>query len=231
LRIAPGGDIGRAAPYAHAGIITPAGLNPGDQFRVVFVTTTLTDAMSNDLTGHYDPIVRKEAADAGINTYSGFTVIWKAIGSTATVNAVDRLPMDSVPIFLPDGTKVADSGTALWSTTNSSTLLHAINEKADGTRNESIVWTGTFADGTTDPRFALGSGGPFVEIGDSRHIERFWIDEGTQHPNVPLELYGFSDVLTVPGTTAVPEPGALTLVVAGVGGLVGARLTRRRRCM
>jgi hypothetical protein len=116
-----------------AGIITPAGLNPGDEFRIVFVTSTKTDATSSNLTGHYDPIVSGDAAAAGIDTYNGASVIWRTIGSTSTSNAVDRLPKDTVPIFLPDGTRVADSGLALWSTGNPSTpLLHAINEHADG---------------------------------------------------------------------------------------------------
>src|SRR5262245_60905872 len=41
---------------ARADVITPPGLNPGDQFRIVFVTNTLTPATSS-IIGDYDAIV------------------------------------------------------------------------------------------------------------------------------------------------------------------------------
>src|SRR5712692_4417970 len=92
-----------SGPAARAGIITPAGLNPGDQFRVVFVTDGTIDATSG-LLSTYDALVSNEATAAGLTSYNGTPVTWKAIVSvSSTDDAISRLPADSVPIYLPDG--------------------------------------------------------------------------------------------------------------------------------
>ena len=65
---------------AEAGIIlqTPAGLNPGDQFRFGFVTDGSRDATSTNI-ADYDSFVNAEAGGA---TYNGVPVNWLAIVST-----------------------------------------------------------------------------------------------------------------------------------------------------
>jgi hypothetical protein len=218
------------AGQVKAGIMTPAGLNPGDHFRMVFVTKTTTTPTS-PLIATYDSIVTLDAGLGGIGTYNGASVLWQTIGSTATVNAVTRLPKDSVPIFLPDGKKVAASGTALWSTQRfSHYLLHEINEHADTTPTAMFAeaWTGTFVDGTVVPSHGLGSTMP--AYGASYELSSAWVYTSTQTTRL-ASLYGFSEVLTVPQpqqAAAVPEPGTLTLMLLGIGGLFGARLTRLR---
>jgi hypothetical protein len=219
---------------ARAGIIIPTGLSPGDQFRIVFVTTTTTDATSSALS-YYDSLVQGDAAAAGLGTFNGSTVTWEAIGSTATVNAVSRLPTDNVPIYLADGTEVAAGGSMLWGTMpNNTYLLSPIDETATGSLVPSaLVWTGTnsFGDVTNAPL-----GHPAVTVGSTSlavseaSSAMTWVNFEAPEATLSLSLYGFSSVLTVPQLiTPVPEPASLTLMLAGIGGLLGFRLTCRHR--
>src|SRR5262245_33099735 len=80
-----------AAP-AHAGfMLAPAGLAPGDQFRAVFLSSATRDAQSSNI-ADYDQFITNLAVASGLDSYFGAPVTWQAIGSTATVNAIDRLP-------------------------------------------------------------------------------------------------------------------------------------------
>ena len=72
---------------------TPAGLNPGDSFRFVFVTDGSTTAQSSNISD-YDNFVQTQAGGA---TYNGAVVNWLAIGSTGTVNAIDHIGQANTP--------------------------------------------------------------------------------------------------------------------------------------
>lgn len=106
-------STGWASPIA---LHTPTGLNPGDKFRFIFVTTGTRNATSTDI-ADYNTFVN---TDAGGATYNGSAVTWKAIGSTTTVNARDNVGGfgTNVPVYLVTGTKVANSLTdtagGLW---------------------------------------------------------------------------------------------------------------------
>jgi hypothetical protein len=215
---------------ARADVITPPGLSPGQQFRIVFVTFSRTDATSADLTGHYDPLVTGDAIAAGLGTYNGSPVTWEAIGSTSTVNAISRLPADGVPIFLPSGLEVAPSGAALWNT-GITPLLHPIDETATGSLITAFIWTGTGSNGLAAVNQGLGTQpfGAQVLQGETFNISAAWVSTSLENNFVPESIYGYSNVLTVPQAAAVPEPATLTLMLVGLGGLVGARLARRRR--
>jgi len=124
-----------AAGSASAGsITTPTGLNPGDQFRFVFVSTTKTDGTSSDLST-YDTIVSN---DSNGYTYGGKTPVWQAIVSNATTDARDHIGLLStslIPLFTVDGTKVSTGN--LWI----GSVMNPINIKIDGNSTTSYVWT------------------------------------------------------------------------------------------
>ncbi len=256
--------MGGLGAIARADVITPAGLNPGDQFRIVFLSDTSTPATSANV-ATYDAIVAADAAAAGLGSYHGSPVTWQAIVSTPTVDAISRLPADNVPIYLPHvpttpanaGSillmgppgQVSPSGADLWNVLGSSSnplynplggtilLEHQIDMTASGVEgqidpNVFTVWTGSQGDGTAG--IPLGSGSSLTFKGSFINTSDDWITNFLGSPTVARQLYGFSNVLTVPfpapaGPPAVPEPGTLTLVLVGLGGLMGARRWRRGR--
>jgi hypothetical protein len=196
-----------------AGIIlqTPAGLNPGDQFRFVFVTDGIRDATSTNI-ADYDSFVN---VDAGGATYNGVVVNWLAIGSTDSVDAIDHVGQATAPVYLSDGTLVTTDTTpsGLWS----GSLVHQINLDLAGNivPTFTFVWTGTNPTGT-------GFGGPLgspptPQVGATTDTGGAWVSSGRSQIGDPRNFYGISSVLTV--AQSVPEPSTLTMlgIPLGVG--------------
>ncbi len=216
-----------AAPRARADLmLIPAGLSPGDQFRVAFVSSATRDARSADI-ADYDAFITGLAVAAGIDTYFGAPVTWRALGSTATVDAVDRLPASfaSPPLYRLDGGLLARSSGELWLDGHPRLPVTLTESGVDisGEFGGGVVWTGTLRDGTAfEP---LGAG--FVTFGVSAFSSPGWIQENDAPRGEPHHLYGYSSVLTVPSAAAVPEPAALTLVLAGLATFAGGAAVRR----
>jgi hypothetical protein len=206
---------------AEAGAIlqTPAGLNPGDQFRFVFVTDGIRDATSTNIVD-YDSFVN---ADAGGATYNGVAVDWLAIGSTDSVDAIDHIGQATAPAYLSDGTLVTTTTTTagLWS----GAILHPINLDLAGNIVPpfNFVWTGTNPTGT-------GFGGPLAsvtpQVGSTTDTGGAWVSSGRSNSGDLRNLYGISPVLTVPET--VPEPSTLTMLAIALSLGVAIGWTRRR---
>jgi hypothetical protein len=123
---------------------TPAGLNPGDQFRFVFVTDGIRNATSTNI-ADYDSFVNAQAGGA---TFDGVVVNWLAIGSTDSVDAIGHVGQATAPVYLSNGTLVTTTTTpaGLWS----GALVHAINLDlaANPVSSLNFVWTGTNPTGT-----------------------------------------------------------------------------------
>jgi hypothetical protein len=216
-----------AASTASAGSISaPSELNPGDQFRIVFVTDGTTKATSSAFST-YDNLVQSEASGT---TYNGHSITWKAIVGTSTVSALDHIgetTTSSIPIFLVDGTKVtaSDNTSGLWS----GTLLHSINlDLLGAVPTGSRVWTGANYTGAISG-LPVGNSGNNVGHGDTTSTGHNWaIAPGLIQKTSLLHLYGISEVLTVPqSTAAVPEPS--TAMLAGLGGLVALAYSLKRK--
>ena len=229
------------------GINTPAGLNPGDRFRIAFVTgTTTTDISSTDITS-YNLFVNTAAGGA---TYNGSAVTFYAIGSTATVNAYDNIHSTTMndPVYLAGGALVAPSITGangLWS----GALVNRIATDIDGTvvspdgdGNDRRVFTGTLVDGTASskPLGYLDPGVPPIvpaqfqtSLGQATgYTDAAWIDVGGYGTVFfSQSLYGISETLTVASPSSVPEidPAGMGSVLALVTGALGLLEQRRRK--
>jgi hypothetical protein len=195
---------------ASAVLVTPPGLNPGDPFRLVFLTDGTTAAIS-DNAATYDAIVQAEAEAAGLTTYFGAPVNWQAIISTPTIAANSRLPLSTEPIFLWNGPQVAASSTNLWGTRTIANLLRPIDTTPTGTvvAINTRVWTGSYEDGS-----------PYVPLGNTAFTQAtsgmvrdysIWITQS----NINLKtdqyrLYAASPVLLA----GVPEPTAALLLAS-----------------
>jgi hypothetical protein len=103
------------ASLAFAGPIVPAGLSPGDKYHLVFITRGVHDGASSDISA-YNSFVQTEAAANPALTGTDVGITWSAIASTRTVNARDNA-LVSAPIYLLNGTKVADGFSDLWDST------------------------------------------------------------------------------------------------------------------
>jgi hypothetical protein len=215
--------LGSRADAGGVTLQTPAGLNPGDQFRFVFVTDGDRDATSTNI-GDYDSFVNAQAGGA---TYNGVVVSWVAIGSTDSVDAIDHVGQASAPVFLPDGTLVTTTTTTagLWSRT----LLHEIDLDlaANPVSPFTFVWSGT------NP-FGTGFGGPLgsltPQVGSPFFTNDAWIASGRSNSGDSRPFYGISSVLTVP-QSSVPEPTSLTILGTALSVGLGMGWARHRRLM
>ena len=209
-----------------AALISPSGLNPGDQYRIAFVTSGVRDALSADI-NDYNQFVT-DAANAPGSLVASLDTSWRAIASTPTVNARDNtgtsaapLGINGVPIYLVDGvTKIADSYDDLWDGSLDAALNLDESGSVPSPFNRAVVWTGTLAiGGVKSSNLALSRSS--VLLGQSDATNNVWIQGASIAPDADsLSLYAISGVLT-----AVPEPNTLLLSALALIGL------RRRRCL
>ena len=222
--------VALATVSASAGIIgelgildSSTGLNPGDQYRIAFLST-------GTITGESADIATYNAFVQGLATTAGLGGTWNIIGSTATVDARDNTGTNptldgiGVPVFLMDGTSLYAADNAdLWNGGNS--IYLDIDENGDQvTSNVDRIIAGTMNDGTAHSWQFLGSIGdggtqpPKVQTGRADVNPNGWIQNFNVKTTDSKRVYALSDTLT-----AVPEPA--TMLLLGLGGLV----LRRRR--
>ena len=151
-------EIGIGANWA----FTPDGLDVGEKFRLLFVTSTGINGISGSIST-YNSHVQNRAAN-GHGAIRGYSQGFRALASTGSTNARTNTctrPTDiSAPIYWLNGEKVADGSPA-----NAYSDLYDGSWDSNEKRNEigetrratSDTWTGTNANGTTSG-FPLGSG-------------------------------------------------------------------------
>jgi hypothetical protein len=218
------------AQAARADLIlnTPAGLGPGQQFQIVFVTDGTTLAESTSISTYNSFVTGDADAQAGGTVfYNGQPVTFSAMGSTSAVSATSNIGVNSAPVYLADGTLIANNTTTgvggLWS----GTLLAGINEDLLASPSTAgLVWTGSLGTGVPAFNAELGGGLTVTELGFVGHAGPDWFTGGAHAYNEGLSMYGISGVLTV---TAVPEPSSMLLTLMGLGAAFGWRLARRRK--
>ncbi len=218
-----------AAGTASAGgidISTPTGLNAGNHFRFVFVTTATTTATSTDIST-YDTFVNTDANSA---TYNGTLISWQAIGSTSSVSAINHIGVTGDAVYDVNGNQIAtdDTTSGLWS----GSILQNISTQIDGSTNDdggARAWTGTTASGDQQTGHTLGDAAP--QVGRLSKDDDRWIayikDDGYPDNTTTYYMYGISGDLVVLGASTVPEPS--TAMLAGLGSLVGVAYSMARK--
>lgn len=201
----------------------PSGLNPGDQYRLAFVTSTGHDAMSADV-ADYNAFAASLAN--AVPALSALGTTWTVLASTAAVDARDNTLTNpglatGVAIYNLGGSLVAGNNADLWD----GALQAPIQFDETGTSLSVVVHTGTDTAGQGIPSSQLGE--PGITAGYSTATTSLWLT-GQPGDNWFFEtsLYAISGVLTV-----VPEPASLTLLGLGSAALLvaGIRPTTRRR--
>ncbi len=200
-----------------AAVIIPAGLNPGDNYHLVFVTEGIRDAMSINIQD-YNDFVQSEAARNSAITGTDIGVQYRAIASTATVDARDNA-LIRAPVYRIDGTMVATGFADMWD----AQILVEINQNQWSNAYSGHVWTGSYANGfgvNTHPIYKFG--GPWVlgfygGVPTQRLAQLGATNQGETDPWIFREfftasiaskypLYALSDLLVVPAP--VPEPSS-----------------------
>ncbi len=212
---------------ASAALMTqPAGLNPGDQYRLIFTTSTTTTATSSD-PAYYNTFVSDlansvpELQALGVNWYA-----FANIGSTtlqANTGIVNDVNNQGVPIYRVDGTIVIDDYYSFWNTSRTPGGFANLTVTEDGTvLNPAVgtknVWTGLAESGGI-PSNGSALGNANVGHGEYDRANQYLYAFFNMNNTLEHHLYGVSDVITV-----VPETPAALL-----GGLGLLALLRRRR--
>ena len=202
-------------------VIVPPGLNPGDTYRLAFVTDGGTYAISSDI-AYYNSFVTSEAL--AVTALADLGTAWAVIGSTATVSAKANTGTDpitfGVPIYGLDGIRIVDNNIDLWDGTLD-TGIHITPTEANLPSESSAAWTGTdqFGDASSFGVLGSNSGVAYGGVGNTGFQ---WIQGGSNAgASSPYNLYGMSGVLVV----VAPEPGSTILLASGILALA---LQRRR---
>ena len=189
--------------------LVPTGLTTGDQFRLMFLSSTKRNARSSDI-AKYNTFVQDRAADGhtDIKAYSdGFTVV----GCTEDVHARDNTATNftsankGIPIYWMNGTRVADDYEDFYDGSwddETNNKNESGNDGPDTLQGSNYPFTGCTHNGTeafnSHLSAALGNPTRSVRAGMPSSNNGGPIS-GHSNPNwrSPRPFYGLSDVFTI----------------------------------
>ncbi len=209
--------------------LIPDGLGAGDEFRLVFVTQQRRNARSADI-AVYDAFVQASAAGSSAHEeLRAYAPLFKAAGSTSTVDARDHVGMDphngdhqDVPVYWVGGPRAAAGNSVVFRLTGASSFSvgwESVGRWASGAvvpvGNARRVWTGTKIDGTRrGPGAFLGAAGRSAGLGRAETTFQHFASGGPGNANTNYSLYGMSSVFRVAGG----EPPSFLRVVTCAAG-------------
>ena len=146
--------------------LIPSGLGPGDEFRLLFVSSTKRNAVPTSI-GTYNTWIQNLAAN-GHGDIQGYSSTFRVVGSTRPVDARDNTETTGtgVPIYWLNGDQVADNYPDFY---DGSWGQEASMRTESGSTVAAVlvtgVWTGSAHDGTE------GTGGGFSNaLGSNRGV-------------------------------------------------------------
>ena len=199
--------------------LLPSGLSAGDEFRLVFVTSTKRNASATSI-ADYNTFVQNRAA-AGHTAIQSYSSGFGVVGCTADVDARDNTSTThtsedrGLPIYWLNGNKVADTYRDFydgsWDDEANAKNESGTSRNLSGSNNE--PWTGCNHNGTeafanfTDSR-ALGASS--VRVGrpnnSSQTANGPLGSGGAQAKSVTKPFYALSQVFTVGAGEATGVP-------------------------
>ncbi len=200
--------------------LKPSGLGDGDQFRLMFLTSTTRNATSSDI-ADYDSFVQGRAA-AGHSAIQSYSAQFRAVASTPTVDAHDNAMTTGtgVPIYWLGGAKVADD----YADFHDGTWANPVgrDESRGAVAAGTEFWSGSNDDGTKDTAgnfdLALGGNNIITTFGNTQS----GLDYTSTVPSDNKRLLGLSPVfevgagapaITISGGSAVTEGTAADFTV------------------
>jgi len=194
-------------------IVEPSDLNPGDQYRLAFVTSGTRNALSSDINDYNNFVT--VAANA-VPELSALGATWKAIASTDDIAAKDNTQATTgdEPVYLLNDTMLVAQTPDLWS---GGGILNTLSITELGTEITAKPWTGSDSIGGINVLFPIDGSGS-TEVGHTNLTNDLWLWRETLSADTLHPLYALSSTLTAPA--AVPEPTTL----AALSGLLGMGL-------
>jgi hypothetical protein len=201
-----------------------AALEEGAMYRVLFATSTTTQAISSDI-AFYNSFV-STAADSGSVTGS-LGLSWKALASTAADNVRNHTGIQNsddslVTMFNTLGEVVAVSGQDLWD----GGLNAAIGYDANGAIACTIrcgAWTGFRSGGDTASGLGIA---PETVGGWYTAVNNRWAYAFSARIHNSRSLYAVSSEV-MKTSIVVTEPGTVILLSLGLAGLAFARYRKQ----
>ena len=197
-----------AAEVQSSWSLAPSGLDVGDSFRLLLVTSTTRNGRPTAI-ADYDSHVQ-DAVAAGHADIQDYSTHFKALGSTENVNARDHTGTThttsdpGLPIYWLNGSKVADDYADFYDgdwDSNSAT-----KEDGNAAATGAEVYTGSNDDGTVFDRRYLGTDdGNSVRIGKPGTSGEEIDSGGNKNKSNQLPYYGLSGVFTL----VAPRPPEL----------------------
>ena len=184
----------------------PPSLNPGDPYRLVFLTRDNIFTATSANIADYDASVTSQANMSADLVALGTN--WRVIGSTSAVDAKIHTDTDDspagtngVPIYRLDGLIIASDYDDLWD----GSIGNPLNVTQEGPGSCSGAWTGTRPAGIAFTGNELGAPSLQVVDGSPSRIGGAWT-QTHPFPATSLQcLYAISDVLTVLDPTVQVE--------------------------
>ena len=193
-------------------IIPPPGLEPGEQYRLIFTTSQRRDATSRDI-DDYNNFVQSVADSSP--ELAALDLEWRALASTSTVDAIDNAMLTftrsepGLPIYRVDGELFVPDYQAFWTLLPGTPLpLLDLDEFGRTLPPDPMpdvatisIWTGFQREFPLLPeRDAMLGTSRNITAGDATDGGALFQKEFGLAPQL-RRLYGISGVIT-----AVPEP-------------------------
>jgi len=221
LAVAVLAPLSAQAAYLDSGHALVPGLSDGDTFHLAFVSSDMHKAGSQDITT-YNDVLQNLANNSSIGGMGDLS--WKMLGSTTAVDARDNAPV-SGPVYLTDGSKVADDAADFWDGSHA-VVMNKNENGATFSEGWSWTFTGSNSDGTAASGTALGNQTHPTTVGYADQKAANWMfGHSPGHDNM-ARYYALSELITV-GANPIPEPGTMGLLMLGLVGLLCRRGSHR----